>query len=32
MGENAMRLKSDNTLPIVEHYVRDYMTKGWGRN
>jgi hypothetical protein len=30
MGENAARPKSDNTIPIVEHYVRDYMVKRWG--
>jgi hypothetical protein len=30
MGENAVRPKSDNTIPIVEHYVRDYMVKRWG--
>lgn len=30
MGENAVRPKSDNTIPIVEHYVRDYMVMRWG--
>ncbi len=30
MGENAVRPKSDNTIPIVQHYVRDYMVRRWG--
>jgi integrase len=30
MGENAVRPKSDNTIPIVRHYVRDYLVKRWG--
>ncbi|RZU28988.1 hypothetical protein [Edaphobacter modestus] len=31
MGENAVRPKSDNTIPIIEHYVRDYMIKRRGK-
>ena len=26
-GADAVRPKSVNTIPIVEHYVRDYLTK-----
>jgi integrase len=29
-GEDAMRPKSVNTIPIVEHYVRDYLIARWG--
>jgi integrase len=29
-GESAMRPKSVNTVPIVQHYVRDYLIKRWG--
>ncbi len=29
-GEDAMRPKSVNTIPIVEHYVRDYFIARWG--
>ena len=29
-GADAMRLKSANTIPIVEHYVRDYLIKRFG--
>jgi integrase len=28
-GEDAMRPKSVNTIPIVEHYVRDYLIGRW---
>jgi len=29
-GEDAIRPKSVNTIPIVEHYVRDYLMARWG--
>jgi len=29
-GADAVRPKSVNTIPIVEHYVRDYLCKRWG--
>jgi len=29
-GEDAGRPKSVNTIPIVEHYVRDYLIARWG--
>jgi integrase len=29
-GEDAVRPKSVNTIPIVEHYVRDYLITRWG--
>src|SRR5580698_3778518 len=29
-GEDAVRPKSANTIPIVEHYVRDYLVARWG--
>jgi integrase len=29
-SEKAVRPKSDNTIPIVEHYVRDYIVARWG--
>jgi integrase len=29
-GEDAVRPRSENTIPIVEHYVRDYLIKRWG--
>jgi integrase len=29
-GESAMRPKSANTIPIVNHYVRDYLVNRWG--
>jgi integrase len=29
-GEDAARPKSANTIPIVEHYVRDYLIDRWG--
>lgn len=29
-GEDAARPKSANTIPIVEHYVRDYLIARWG--
>jgi integrase len=29
-GEDAVRPKSGNTIPIVEHYVRDYLIVRWG--
>ncbi len=29
-GEDAVRPKSVNTVPIVEHYVRDYLISRWG--
>jgi integrase len=29
-GADAVRPKSANTIPIVEHYVRDYLTARWG--
>ena len=29
-GEDAVRPKSANTIPIVEHYVRDYLITRWG--
>ena len=31
-GEDAVRPKSVNTIPIVEHYVRDYLIARWGRD
>ncbi len=30
-GTDAVRPKSVNTIPIVEHYVRDYLVARWGR-
>lgn len=30
-GEDAGRPKSDNSIPIVEHYVRDYLIARWGK-
>lgn len=30
-GADALRPKSVNTIPIVEHYVRDYLVPRWGR-
>jgi integrase len=30
MGEGALRPKSANTIPIVTHYVRDYLIHQWG--
>ena len=30
-GSDAVRPKSVNTIPIVEHYVRDYLVSRWGR-
>jgi hypothetical protein len=30
MGEDAVRPKSLTTVPIVEHYVRDYLVAQWG--
>jgi integrase len=30
-GADAVRPKSTNTIPIVEHYVRDYLVARWGR-
>jgi len=30
-GEDAVRPKSGNTIPIVEHYVRDYLIARWGK-
>ena len=30
-GADAVRPKSVNTIPIVEHYVRDYLSNRWGR-
>jgi integrase len=30
-GEDAVRPKSENTIPIVEHYVRDYLIVRWGK-
>jgi integrase len=30
-GSDAVRPKSVNTIPIVEHYVRDYLCKRWGK-
>lgn len=30
MGEGAVRPKSANTIPIVTHYVRDYLIHQWG--
>ena len=30
-GADAVRPKSVNTIPIVEHYVRDYLIARWGR-
>ena len=30
-GEDAVRPKSENTIPIVEHYVRDYLIARWGK-
>jgi len=29
-GADAVRPKSENTIPIVEHYVRDYLISRWG--
>jgi integrase len=29
-GDDAVRPKSANTIPIVEHYVRDYFIARWG--
>jgi integrase len=29
-GADAVRPKSANTIPIVEHYVRDYLIARWG--
>jgi integrase len=29
-GDDAVRPKSVNTIPIVEHYVRDYLITRWG--
>jgi hypothetical protein len=29
-GEDAVRQKSVNTIPIVEHYIRDYLIARWG--
>jgi integrase len=29
-GDDAIRPKSVNTIPIVEHYVRDYLIARWG--
>jgi integrase len=29
-GEDAVRPKSENTIPIVTHYVRDYLSARWG--
>src|SRR5271169_3297705 len=31
-GTDAVRPKSVNTIPIVEHYVRDYLIKRFGEN
>jgi integrase len=31
-GEDAVRPKSVNTVPIVEHYVRDYLIARWGND
>jgi integrase len=31
-GADAVRPKSANTIPIVEHYVRDYLIKRFGEN
>ena len=30
-GEDAVRPKSENTITIVEHYVRDYLVARWGK-
>jgi len=30
-GKDAVRPKSTNTVPIVEHYVRDYLCARWGQ-
>jgi site-specific recombinase XerD len=30
-GADAVRPKSANTIPIVEHYVRDYLIKRFGQ-
>jgi integrase len=30
-GEDAVRPRSVNTIPIVEHYVRDYLIARWGK-
>ncbi len=30
IGADAVRPKSANTIPIVEHYVRDYLVKRFG--
>lgn len=29
-GADAVRPKRKNTIPIVEHYVRNYLTARWG--
>src|ERR1019366_4158927 len=29
-GADAVRPKSENTIPIVTHYVRDYLSARWG--
>jgi integrase len=29
-GDDAVRQKSANTIPIVQHYVRDYLIARWG--
>jgi integrase len=29
-GEDAIRPKSVNTIPVVNHYVRDYLVSRWG--
>src|SRR3954447_1818130 len=29
-GKDAVRQKSANTIPIVKHYVRDYLVARWG--
>jgi hypothetical protein len=31
-GTDSVRPKSANTIPIVEHYVRDYLIKRFGEN
>jgi integrase len=30
-GENALRPKSENTVAVTEHIVRDYLIERWGR-
>ena len=30
MGQDAVRPKSVNTIPVVTHYVRDYLIHQWG--